>query len=102
MFLGWQCFLELLFDDGGKLTRCAWLKAFDDFGPDPDLDLAAATWFAPCTWSRSPSSRSRFLFPFLHLSGSCDCEIRLTGGRLRPAHRYSVNLVTHRIFAALA
>jgi hypothetical protein len=61
--------LEFALDDGGEFPRSARLKLLDDFCFDPDFDLAAATWFAPCTWSRSPSSRSRFLFPFLHLSG---------------------------------
>ena len=94
--------LEFPLNDGGEFPRSTGLKLLNDFGFDPDLNLAAATWFAPCTWSRSPSSRSRFLFPFLHLSESCDCEIRSTAGRLRPAHRHSVNLVIHEIFAALA
>jgi len=76
---GWVRMLEVLargiesvfkfpFDAGGEFARGARLKLLNDFGFDPDLDLAAATWFAPCTWSRSPSSRSRFLFSFLHLS----------------------------------
>ena len=92
---GWVRMLEVLargiesvfkfpFDAGGEFARGARLKLLNDFGFDPDLDLAAATWFAPCTWSRSPSSGSRFLFPFLHLSASCDCKILLIGGRLVP------------------
>ena len=99
---GIESVFKFPFDAVGEFARGARLKLLNDFGFDPDLDLAAATWFAPCTWSRSPSSGSRFLFPFLHLPGSCDCEIRSTGGRLVPAHRHSVNLVTHEIFAALA
>jgi hypothetical protein len=60
-----QLAFEFPLDDGGKLPRCAGLKLLDDFGFDPDLDLAAATWFAASSFSPAASAGS-FLFRLFH------------------------------------
>jgi hypothetical protein len=59
---------EFPLDDGSKLPRGAGLKRLDDFAFDPDLDLAAATWFAARSFAPTASAGS-FLFRLFHREG---------------------------------
>ena len=73
-FLDGNVFRELLFDEGGQLTRGAGLKVFDDFGFDPDLDLAAAARGATRSFASAAAPRS-FLFRLFHGGSQSELEL---------------------------